>query len=93
MRLSGFGLLIMESARHMHDHWDVYQKAEFGCPPRDAWGEAWGRMQGLAFWLLGGGSWLFLVFACLGPPVVPSYRFFGEGSPTKVGHRKRVPLF
>ncbi|CAJ1460512.1 unnamed protein product [Effrenium voratum] len=24
--LSGFGLLIMESARHMHDHWDVYQK-------------------------------------------------------------------
>eukprot|EP00435_Cladocopium_sp_Y103_P043420 s1458_g12.t1 len=24
--LSGFGLLIMESARHMQDHWDVYQK-------------------------------------------------------------------
>ena len=26
-RLSVFGLLIMESARHMQDHWDVYQKA------------------------------------------------------------------
>eukprot|EP00438_Fugacium_kawagutii_P007079 Skav214270 [mRNA] locus=scaffold642:91254:96870:+ [translate_table: standard] len=24
--LSVFGLLIMESARHMQDHWDVYQK-------------------------------------------------------------------
>lgn len=24
--LSGFGLLIMESARHMQNHWDVYQK-------------------------------------------------------------------
>ena len=26
LRLSVFGLLIMESARHMQDHWDVYQK-------------------------------------------------------------------
>lgn len=24
--LSGFGLLILESARHMRDHWDIYQK-------------------------------------------------------------------
>ena len=30
----------------------------------------------------------------LGPPVVPFYPFFGEGSPTKMDYRKnRVPLF
>ena len=29
-RLSVFGLLIMESARHMQDHWDVYQKVALG---------------------------------------------------------------
>ena len=29
----------------------------------------------------------------LGPPVVPFYPFLGEGSPTKIDYRKRVPLF
>ena len=28
----------------------------------------------------------------LGPPVVPFYPFFGEGSPTKIDHRKRGTL-
>ena len=29
----------------------------------------------------------------LGPPVVPFYPLLGEGSPTKIDYRKRVPLF
>ena len=29
----------------------------------------------------------------LGPPAVPFYPFVGEGSPTKIDYRKRVPLF
>ena len=29
----------------------------------------------------------------LGPPVVPFYPFFEEGSPTKIDYRKRVALF
>ena len=40
-RLSVFGLLIMESARHMQDHWDVYQKVArglLGATEREGWG-------------------------------------------------------
>ena len=29
----------------------------------------------------------------LGPPVVPFYPVLGEGSPTKIDYKKRVPLF
>lgn len=47
-RLSGFGLLIMESARHMQDHWDVYQKAESGTGDLcHSWTTGASSMQGL----------------------------------------------
>ena len=40
--------------------------------------------RGAQNWALGSGE------LRLGPPVVPSYPFLGEGSPTKIDYRKKV---